>query len=227
MKAYLSLILGALLSLTLLSACGPPLIYKQPVFPVCEGRYRANLGPISSLYSAATNPSCKQYIQPKDVSAWLESPLNSHRLRGINTIVLGCANLTTAAESCEYGGPESHSTTLGMVFDFTRYNERSRVRKAVLAIHANTNAGFLSGAASLRGRLMVGDNYQSLAISRKPPTGQSGWILFDITDIAARAIADRRDSVDFELSLPCSRNDRDLSVVGVLRPEPVVLVEYL
>jgi hypothetical protein len=114
-----------------------------------------------------------------------------------------------------------------MVFDFTRYDERIRVRKAVLAVYAFSNASYLSSTAALRGRLIVGDDYQSLAASRQPPVGQAGWILFDITDLAARAIIDRRDSVSFELSLPCTRDESSLSVVGVLRNEPVILVEYL
>ncbi|MDR2422020.1 MAG: hypothetical protein LBE01_01425 [Deltaproteobacteria bacterium] len=227
MKAYLFPILAAAASLALLAACGPPPIYKQSVFPVCEGRYRSNMGPIRALYVPNQTPSCRQYMLSKDVSAWLESPVNSYRQRGLNRLVLGCANLTPSAASCEYGGPDGHSASLDMTFDFTRFSDRIRVRRAVLAIHAETNAHFLAQAASLRGRLVVGDDYQSLGSIRSSPTKAASWILFDITDLAARAIVDRRDSVSFELALPCSRDDLSLSVVSVLKREPIVLVEYL
>ena len=227
MKAYLFPILAAAACLVFITACGPPPIYKQPVFTVCEGKYRDSLGPIGGLYRPVAQPSCRQYSPAKDVSAWIESPLNSHRQRGLSTLVLGCANLTTAAQSCEYGGPDGHAATLDMLFDFTRYSDRIRVRRAVLAVHAFSNAPFLAQAATLRGRLTVGDDYQSLSTVRTQPSASAGWILFDITDLAARAIVDRRDSVAFELALPCSRDESHLSSVGVLKSEPVILVEYL
>jgi hypothetical protein len=227
MKAYLFPIMAAAASVVFLTACASQPVYVQPVFPVCEGRYRSSLGPVGSLYVPVSSPSCRQYSPAKDVSAWLESPLNSHRQRGLKTLVLGCANLTPSAAACEYGGPDGHAATLDMVFDFTRYNDRIRVRRAVLGVYAHSNAPFLAGAAGLRGRLTAGDDYQALAAVRTQPSLPSGWILFDITDLAARAVADRRDSVAFELSLPCTRDESNLSVVGVLNREPVILVEYL
>jgi hypothetical protein len=227
MKAHLFLTLVALASLVLLSACGPPIIYKQLTYPVCEGRYHTSYGPLGSIYTPAVQPSCRQYSNARDSSGWLEATINSHRLRGLSTLVLGCANLTQQTESCEYGGPEGHAATLDLVFDFTRYDEKIRVRRVVLAIYAFSNAQYLSQTAALRGRLTMGDDFQSLGSSRQPPVGEAGWIQFDITDIAARAIIDRRDYVSFELSLPCTRDESSLSVVGVLRNEPVILVEYL
>jgi hypothetical protein len=116
---------------------------------------------------------------------------------------------------------------LDLAFDFTHFSDRIRVRKAVLAVYAQTNASFLTEAVQLRGRLLPGDPYQSLAQNRVSPGVSPGWIQFDITDLAARAIVDRRTSVNFELALPCSRDENNLSVVGVLKPEPVIIVEYL
>lgn len=218
--------LAALVAATLLSACGPPRIYRQNTFPVCEGRTRASHGPLGNLYSPMSGSSCRQVLTAEDVSGWVESPLNSHRRRGLRTIVLGCTNLTPSAESCEYGGPEGNAGTLDMVFDFTRYPDTARVQRAVLAVYAFNNASFLTQESRLRGRLVAGDTYASLGAQRQPPSGSADWIMFDITDIAARAIADRRTQVHFEISLPCGRTEQELSTVGVLSREPVVLVEY-
>ncbi|MDR1394671.1 MAG: hypothetical protein LBK52_00680 [Deltaproteobacteria bacterium] len=227
MKNFLLPVSAAFFLFFLAAACGPPRIYKQPVFPVCEGRTRVAEGPISSQYIPLAASNCRQYMLSKDVSAWVEAPLNSHRQRGLNTMVLGCANLTARAETCEYGGPLGHASTMETVFDFTRYPDTARVRRAVLAVYAFDNMSFLTQNVQLRGRLTAGDPYQSLAAQRQaPPGGLPGYIIFDITDIAARAIDDRRTSVNFELALPCGRNDRELSTVGILQREPLVLVEY-
>jgi hypothetical protein len=169
-------------------------------------------------------------MDPFDVSGWVEAPMVSYRERGLQTMVLGCANLTPDSAGCDYSGLPGHAATLDAKFNFAAYPATARVQKAVLAIYAENNADFLTNNAQVRGRLTQGDYYQSLGAQRTPPKFRKapyqGWIIIDITNFAARAINEQRDDVSFEISLPCGRSEDELTTVRVLKSPPVVVVEY-
>lgn len=192
----------------------------------CEGRNRTDLMGLQRVYSPAAADSCKVAIAPFDMRAWVEAPLNSHSLRGMKTLVLGCSELTPDAENCSYGGPPGRSTTLQTNFDLAVYPDAARVQKAVLAVYVHNNMAFFAQTGQLRGRLLTGDMLQSLGNPVVPSPTTPGWVLYDITAFVARAINERRNSVALELSLPCGRSEAELVTVGVLSNEPKILVEF-
>jgi hypothetical protein len=165
-------------------------------------------------------------ILPADLSGWIEAPLNSHRVRGLQRLVLGCANLTPDSGGCEYGGLLGHSATAIANFDLARYPDTALVKRAVLALHVRDNVERFAKEARLRGRQMVGDTLQSLAVDAIRPSTQPGWIQFDVTDFVARAINERRPHVYFEFSLPCGRDESELTTVSLLENEPRLIVEF-
>jgi len=180
-------------------------------------------------YTRDSKSACAVAVAPYDLSIWHEAPYNSHKIRGAKTVKLGCQPLTPGADNCDYTGPLGNSQTLMMQFDPTTYPERARVRRAVLAVYAFTNIQGLY-EAQLRGRLNVGDDLQSLARQRalmvKNNKADEGWVLFDITAFAARAINERRNSVQFEISQPCQTADQVPVTAGVLKKEPRLVVEF-
>jgi hypothetical protein len=226
MKSFFMPALAAVLLSVLLSACAAPPPMKRQMIPACEGSPRSQLLGLQGDYVPAAANSCKVAIEPFDVSAWIEAPLNSARRRGLNTLALGCANLTPSSADCSYGGPLGHAATLQMNFDLARYPDTALVQRAVLAVRVHKNARFLVDAGQLRGRLLVGDALVSLGSSRSLPNSLPGWVLFDITDFAARAVNERRTSVSFELSLPCGRSEEEVVTVSVLSAEPKIVVEF-
>jgi hypothetical protein len=178
-------------------------------------------------YQRGSKEACAVAVAPFDAGAWHEAPYNSHKIRGRKTVELGCQPLTLEAGG--YSGLPGNSQTLMLNFDASVYPERSVVRRAVLAVYAFENPYGLY-EADLRGRLNVGGELQSLARQREAWGSRSrsdkGWILFDITSFAARAINERRNSVHFELSRSCLAADRAPVTVGLLDKEPRLLVEF-
>jgi hypothetical protein len=181
---------------------------------------------LNSVYQAAATDSCKVAVLPFDLLAWIEAPLNSHSQRGLRSVMLGCANLTPSAADCQYQGVLGNSAAVQMNFDLARYSDRSIVQRAALAVHVENNASFFTKYSQLRGRLLVGDQYQSLGGNVLPPPGESGWVLFDVTAFAARAINERRSSATFEISLPCGRSEAELTSFSLLNNEPKLIVEF-
>jgi len=180
-------------------------------------------------YQRASREACAVAVAPFDAGAWHEAPYNSHKIRGLKTVRLGCQPLTPEADDCGYSGLPGHSQTLMLNFDPSVYPEGAMVRRAVLAVYAFENPRGLY-EADLRGRLNVGGELQSLARQREAWGSRNrpdnGWVLFDITSFAARAINERRNSVHFELSRPCLAADQDPVTVGLLDKEPRLLVEF-
>jgi hypothetical protein len=226
MKAYFIPALMAIALSFLLSACGPPSLKPISKIAVCEGKPRNNIGQLRGIYPEYASNTCKEALLPFDLSAWIEAPLNSHRQRGLNTLVLGCANLTPNSADCSYGGNLGHSSTLHLNYDMTRFPDTALVQKATLAVHVRDNSSFFAGQVALRGRLTVGDTLQSLAANRISAATTPGWVLFDITNFAARAINEKRNSVHFELSLPCGRSESELVTVSLLAAEPRLILEF-
>jgi hypothetical protein len=212
----------------LFGACSPISAPNTPLksFALCQGKYFSELQGLNDVYRQARPDSCKQAIEPFDMGAWIEAPLNSHKAKGLSTVVLGCANLTPTAESCDYGGLLGHSVTLTLNFDLTTYPDVASVQKAVLAFQIHNNAGFFAQTSQLRGRLHTADAFQSLGSNVVTPNSLPGWITYDITAFAARAINERRNSVSFEISLPCGRSESELTTVSVLAAQPKLIVEY-
>jgi hypothetical protein len=181
---------------------------------------------LGQVYQAAAPDTCKVAMLPFDLMAWIEAPLNSHSQRGLSNVILGCANLTPEAANCQYQGVLGHSAAVQMNFDTSRYSDRSIVQRAALAVNVGNNAAFFTQHAQLRGRLLVGDQLQSLGEDVLPPQLDHGWVLFDVTSFAARAINERRSSITLEISLPCGRSEAELVSFSLLRNEPRLIVEF-
>jgi hypothetical protein len=233
MKAMLTTALAALLLAFLATACShsAPRMAELKKFATCDGRGRTSISRINKAsFGPVAAKSCLQSLDPFDLSAWVEAPMVSYRERGLQTMVLGCANLVPDAAGCDYSGLPGHAATMDAKFNFSTYPATARVQKAVLAIYAENNAEFLKDNAQVRARLTQGDYYQSLGWNRTAPAYRKephqGWIIIDITDFAARAINEQRDDITFEISLPCGRSEDELTTVRVLKSPPVVVVEY-
>ncbi|MDR1166023.1 MAG: hypothetical protein LBO66_09240 [Deltaproteobacteria bacterium] len=232
MKALIAPALAALLLTFLLPSCSPtpPRLSSLVKYAPCDGRGYSNIARLDrGAFAPAAQRSCVQSVDPVDVSAWLEAPLASYRQRGLQTMVLGCANLAPDFANCQYSGIPGHSSALSLNFNFAVFPLAARVQKAILAVYVDDNGSYFTRAAEVRGRLNIGDQLQSLGAVRLAPTGRTpgaGWAVFDITDFAARAINEQRTSASFEISLPCGRDESELTTVRVLKTEPVIVVEY-
>jgi hypothetical protein len=111
-------------------------------------------------------------------------------------------------------------------FDTTAYPETAQVLRAVVAIHIQKNTSFFVKAVQLRARMMTGDTLQSVGANYLLPPTEPGWVLFDVTDVAARAINERRPALHFEVSLPCGRSESELVLMSLLDAEPKLIVEF-
>ncbi|MGL4208353.1 MAG: hypothetical protein ACRCTY_03095, partial [Candidatus Adiutrix sp.] len=174
------------------------------------------------------NLTCTGTITPFDVAVWREAPYNSRKVRGLKTVALGCVPLTSETDSPTYYGLPGHSNSLMLNFDMTIFPDDLMVKKAVLAVHSPSDAQGLT-QAQVRGRLNIGGEMQSVGASpvllRPESKSPGGWVHFDITPFAARAINERRNSTSFEISFPC-QNPANLVEVGVLQREAHITVEY-
>jgi hypothetical protein len=232
MKNFLITAFSAVILTFLLSACSPPSyrLASLTKFAPCDGRKSSRISRLDrASFSPTTNNSCVQSLEPADLAAWVEAPIVSFKERGLQRMVLGCANLTPDSADCQYNGMPGHAATLMINFNFATYPAEARVQKAVLAVRVENNGTFFTENAQVRGRLNIGDQLQSLGAKRTPPQGrssQAGWVVFDITDFAARAVNEQRPSTSFEISLPCGRTEEELTTVDVLRSQPIVVVEY-
>jgi hypothetical protein len=217
------------------SSCADPLsgtrLPRLEKFPVCSGRGSSSISRLNNRSFTRTDPkSCVKSLDPFDLSAWVEAPMNPYTQRGLQKVVLGCANLVPESAGCQYSGLQGHAATMHASFNFARYPVLARVQKAVFAFYAEDNAAFLTQSAQIRGKLNDGDAYQSLGLSRVAPahtrSPHSGWVVVDVTDFAARAINEQRSDASIDVSLPCGRSEADLATVSLLGRQPVLVAEY-
>lgn len=203
--------------------CAEPVKYSPKKAPVCKGSY-------TKLKGVPYTPGggCAVAIAPFDVGIWNESPLNSHMARGLKTAQVGCKPATAGETGCvDCRTSVGHSNTLMINFDPTVYNDDVTVSRAVLAVYSPDSPDGLY-SVYLRGRLNVGGELQSLGKNRDGVAScdskVDGWVFYDVTSFVARAINERRNSIHFELSLPCQ--PANLVSVGVTKNEPRLIVEY-
>lgn len=208
-------------------ACGAPPKVTQQWLPPCEGSGRADLDGLP--FTRQDKAACARAIEPFDVSVWLETPYNSRKIRGRETVLLGCRPITTASDTCDTCGLPGQSASALFNFDPSVFPDDTEVRRVILALYSPDNAQRLA-EAQLRGRLNVGDEMQSLGSPREAVTaGDSarGWVFFDISVFGARAISERRNSIHFELSVPCQTPAENLVTVDMgNRNEARLIVEY-
>ncbi len=224
-SAFSLLLLAALLAL---GACADPVKYTSRKVAPCASPKTALLG---APYARLSESSCAVAIAPFDLAVWNEAPYNSHKVRGMDNIDLGCKPLSPSTDNCTYCGLPGHSNTLMINFDPSVYSEDLNMGRAMLAVYSPNNPQGLVNA-QLRGRLNIGDEMQSLARNREGVAGTQrqqivdGWIFFDVTNFVARAINERRNSIQFELSVPCQTPANNLVTVGVNKREPRLVVEF-
>lgn len=227
LKRLLPLLL--VISVLAIAACGAPPKNNQKWQPVCS---RSGLFGQTSLggvpYTRADTAACARAIEPFDVSIWLETPYNSRKIRGRDTVLMGCKPIVTGADTCDTCGIVGQSSSVLLNFDPSVFPDDAEVRKVTLAVYSPDNARRLA-EAQLRGRLNVGDEMQSLGSPREISTNgkkDNGWVLFDISLFGARAISERRNSVHFELSMPCQTPADNQVTVGLRKNEARLIVEY-
>ncbi|MDR2459428.1 MAG: hypothetical protein LBE38_01395 [Deltaproteobacteria bacterium] len=236
-KALLTLVLALVMALTMSSliSCGTNRAQNSTYpnkFRLCSGKSFSSVSRVDKNAIGTAAPGvCTQSLDPFDISAWVEAPITSFRERGLATLVLGCANLVPDAADCQYTGMPGHAATMNLNFNFAQYPVQARVQSALLAFYVENNANFFSQNAQVRGRYNIGDQFQSLGANRRTSLKnragtQEGWVLVDITDFAARAINEQRQSTSFEISLPCGRTEQELTTVRLTKTKPVVVVRY-
>jgi len=212
-----------------LAACATPQKYTASKLPLCSAPSDTAVVKLNDVpYTKIDPAACAVSLKAFDVAVWNEAAYNSRKVRGMATTEIGCKPLTAATDNCSYCGPTGHSNTLMVNFDPTVFNEDITMRKAYLAVYTPDNPEGLNGVV-LRGRLNIGDELQSLARDRQAIVSlndRSGWVLYDVTFFVARAINERRNSIHFELSLPCQTPTGNLVRVGVTNYEPHLVVEY-
>lgn len=227
MKRVLLLTMIAALVLTACSSSAPAK-YSLEKINLCEVMQTSYRG---IPYTKLSQANCAVAIAPVDLSLWHQAPMNAYKSRGAETAELGCRPLTRQVDNCTYCGPVGNSTTLMMNFDPTAYASASKVQRAVLAVYSPGQVQGLKDAY-LRGRSYIGDALSSLAQQREIvlDSGEHnqdyGWVLYDVTYFVARAINDRRNSIHFEVSVPCQTPATNQVTVGVTRHEPQLLVEF-
>lgn len=227
-KLILLLIFAVMFSL---AGCADPAKYSTRKLPLCSTPSDTPVVKLNGVPYTKIDPyACAVAINSFDVAVWNEAAFNSRKIRGLETTELGCKPLTAATDNCYYCGPTGHSNTLMINFDPTVLVEDVTIRKVYLAVHTPDNTVGLNGVI-LRGRLSVGDELQSLARDRQAivslnESDPSGWVMFDVTYFVARAVNERRNSIHFELSLPCQTPTNNLVRVGVTKNEPHLVVEY-
>lgn len=220
------LLLGVLFTMM---ACAAPVKHTSRKVPTCTSPATILMG---VPYSRASESTCAVAITPFDTSVWIEAPFNSHKSRGQETVDLGCKPLTPTTDNCvDCISAPGHANSLMLNFDPSVYNDGVSVRRAVLAVYSPNNPQGLCDV-TLRGRLNVGDEMVNMAKSRDGVVRanrdeiSNGWVFFDVTRFVARAINERRNSIHFELSLPCQSPATNLVTVGVMKNEPRLVVEY-
>ena len=218
--------LALALALALAGCASVPPKYQGRQVAVCEKPIDSTFG---LPYTRVSKTTCAVPLAPFDLAVWHEAPYNSRKVRGQNTAALGCRPLTPEADEGDYSGLPGSSRTLLINFDPSVYPESAAVRRAVLAVYALNNPEGLK-EAGLRGRLNVGGELQSLAFRREIRMDRAGqgWVFFEVTAFVARAINERRNSVQFEISRPCRAEaaDRAPVTVGLLEREPRLVVEF-
>lgn len=211
-----------------LAACADPVKYTSRKAPLC-GKPSAAVKGVP--YSRLSESNCAVAIVPFDTAVWIEAPFNSHKSRGRKTIDLGCKPLTPATDNCIDCEMPGHANTLMVNFDPSVYHDDISVKRAILAVYSPNNPQGLCDVI-LRGRLNVGDELVNLAKNREGVFHVSqeeirdGWVFYDISKFVARAINERRNSIHFELSVPCQSPADNLVTVGVTKNEPRLVVEY-
>lgn len=226
-KVFLILISAAML---IVAGCAGSAKHSNRMMPMCSAPSDTGVVRLGDVdYNKIDPMACAVALPATDVAVWNESARNSRKIRGLQTAELGCKPLLEATDNCSYYGPNGRSNTLMINFNPTVMPENITVRKVYLAVHTPDNTTGLTGV-TLRGRLGIGDELQSLARDRFSMVSlrgdNSGWVFYDVTFFAARAINDRRDSISFELSLPCETPTTNLVRVGVTSNEPHLVVEY-
>lgn len=222
-------LLPLLIAISLAGGCGAPAKTGWDRQPVCSRVGSYGLSDVDGTpYAKEDKGACARAARPFDVAVWLEAPYNSHKVRGRGSIALGCKPISARADNCDACGLPGQSASAVLNFDPTVFPEDAMVRRVTLAVHSPESARKLA-EAQLRGRLHIGDEQQSLGEPREVVTegrGEKGWVFFDVTLFGARAINERRNSISFELSLPCQRPADNVVTVSLLNEEARLIVEY-
>ncbi len=130
-KRFLPLMI--ILALFGLTACADaPIKYSSKKIPLCTNPGVRKAGGVP--YQLQASDTCVVAIRPFDVSGWIEAPLNSHRVRGVKTVQLGCKPLSVPADNCDTCGLPGHSNTLMMKFDVSVCSDAIATQKVTLAV---------------------------------------------------------------------------------------------
>ena len=157
------------------------------VIPRCEIRAE-NLQPLpQAVYTPSCLGNCIAILPAFDQAGWWESNLHSKRLSGRKILRLGC----------KPDGSGCNTATFN--FDFTNVQEDAEIVSAKLAVFIVADPGSMSQSV-LKGRMNVGSDY---TVVSGPPGFAGKWALYDISDFARQAVLEWRNSVSFELGIPC------------------------
>ena len=182
---------------------------------------------LQKAYAPLASNTCVAFLSPFDQAAWWESNLNSRQVRGEDHIRIGCTHCPFGNRDCKSSNNCGGCGRATLHFDFSRIQEDAEIVSAKIAIFALTNKELLAQAI-VEGRLNIGGDFAVVADSA---VMSGNWLLFDITPFACRAVVERRNSVSFDISLPCGTNDRARIAKMVMSGptsgfEPALIVEF-
>jgi len=204
-------------------ACGTNATYTQ--IPRCEKIPATKVTTlVRQVYQPIGAGTCVAYIQAFDQAGWYESRLNSRRLRGEAVLRLGCTHCPPGNIDCGSPGYTGGCHSASFNFDFALIQEDAEIVAAYLAVYVVENADSMMHTV-LKARANIGGDFTVLAGQPKL-SGQ--WVLYDLTAYACRMVAERRNAVNLNLSLPCGPYPMAKVATAVMSEgaQATLIVEY-
>jgi hypothetical protein len=196
--------------------------------PRCDKFDEASDQPaLKKIYAPLASNTCVAILSPFDQAAWWESNFNSRQVRGEDHIRIGCTHCPFGNRDCKSFNNCGGCGRATLYFDLSRIQEDAEIVSAKIAVFALTGKEVMAEAI-VEGRLNVGGDFAVVADSA---VVSGNWLLFDITPFACRAVVERRNSVSFDISLPCGSEERArIAKVLMSGPssglEPALIVEF-
>lgn len=204
----IALVIGPLLILVLTGAACTPTerigVQNEWRMPRHEGvalTYR----PIpKTAYARTESGTMLAHVPAFDEAGWLVSRMMAEPLRGQRAVRIGCTSCPEGRPDCDYVDSGGGCTKMSYSFDFSVIQPDAEIVSARLAVLILDNHDLVDQTV-LTGRFNVGSEFQ--VVSPEPQL-MGSWALYDITPFACQAVAQRRHSVGFQLSLPCGPEER-------------------
>ena len=221
------LIIGLLLCCFIVSSCAKP--EHLPQVPICERTLAQVASPhVSQVYQRQVTDACLAFLHPYDQAGWFESEYNSRRLRG-KVINIGCTHCPAKDRDCTRKKNFGGCNTASFYYDLSTVQEDAEIIAAHFAVYVLASKENMAGTV-LEARRNVGHEF---AVVASQPEMAGNWALYDVTGFVCQSVVERRNSVTFDLSLPCGSLRRTGLATVALEPvdkkleaAPTIIIEY-